>query len=105
MGPFRCQAGPHEIQPGIQSPDSRRLDEAVVFLPTSGLMPAGRPSIRARSSGDLVLIPRDTPHDFTVMGQQAARYLLINTRLATEVAPALPAPNIHVCASYDMTSI
>jgi quercetin dioxygenase-like cupin family protein len=35
--------------------------------------------IRARSSGDLVFMPRDTPHNFTAMEQQAARYLLINT--------------------------
>jgi hypothetical protein len=45
-------------------------------------------------------MPRDTPHNLTVTGQQAARCLLINTPgLATEVAQALPAPNIQVRAS------
>jgi mannose-6-phosphate isomerase-like protein (cupin superfamily) len=42
------------------------------------------------SAGDFVFIPRDTPHNFTVMGQTAARYLLINSPpgFAAEVARA-----------------
>jgi quercetin dioxygenase-like cupin family protein len=47
----------------------------------------------AAGAGDLVFIPRDTPHNFTVMGQTAARYLLINSPpgFADEVAQAPPA--------------
>jgi ethanolamine utilization protein EutQ (cupin superfamily) len=47
----------------------------------------------AAAAGDLVFIPRDTPHNFTVTGQTAARYLLINSppNFAAEVAEAPPA--------------
>jgi hypothetical protein len=46
----------------------------------------------AAGAGDLVFIPRDTPHNFTVMGQAAARYLLINgpSGFESEVAQAPP---------------
>jgi quercetin dioxygenase-like cupin family protein len=44
-------------------------------------------------AGDLVFIPRDTPHNFTVLGRSAARYLLINSPpgFESEVAEAPPA--------------
>lgn len=47
----------------------------------------------AAAAGDLVFIPRDTPHNFTVTGQVPARYLLINSPpgFAGEVAQAPPA--------------
>jgi quercetin dioxygenase-like cupin family protein len=47
----------------------------------------------AAGAGDLVFIPRDTPHNFTVMGQAAARYLLVNSPpgFEDEVAAAPPA--------------
>jgi quercetin dioxygenase-like cupin family protein len=47
----------------------------------------------AAGAGDLVFIPRDTPHNFTVTGQAAARYLLINSPpgFESEVAEAPPA--------------
>ncbi len=46
----------------------------------------------AAGEGDLVFIPRDTPHNFTVVGR-AARYLLINSPpgFEGEVAAAPPA--------------
>jgi len=50
----------------------------------------------AADAGDLVFVPRDTPHDFTVMGQAPARYLLINSPpgFAREVAQAPSAQDL-----------
>jgi mannose-6-phosphate isomerase-like protein (cupin superfamily) len=48
------------------------------------------------SAGDLVFIPPDTPHNFTVAGEVPARYLVINSPpgFAAEVAQAPPAQTL-----------
>jgi len=78
---------PPGFQPGVHSHNGE--DEAFYILDGELQGQCGDTSWAA-SAGDLVFIPRDTPHNFTVLGQQPARYLLINSPsgFASEVAAA-----------------
>lgn len=81
---------PPGFEPGMHS----HTDEDEAFYVLDGRLEGqcGGASWAA-AAGDLVFIPRDTPHNFTVKGQTAARYLLINSPpgFASEVAAAPPA--------------
>jgi quercetin dioxygenase-like cupin family protein len=81
---------PPGFEPGTHTHQGE--DEAFYVLDGTLQGQCGNDSWTA-STGDLVFIPRDTPHNFTVIGQAAARYLVINSPpgFASEVAQAPPA--------------
>jgi mannose-6-phosphate isomerase-like protein (cupin superfamily) len=83
--------------PGFQPGTHTHQDEDEAFYVLEGVLQGqcGTANWTA-SAGDLVFIPRDTPHNFTVMGQVPARYLLINSPpgFASEVAQAPPAQTL-----------
>jgi quercetin dioxygenase-like cupin family protein len=80
--------------PGFQPGTHTHAGEDEIFYLLAGRLEGqcGDASWTA-TAGDLVFVPRDTPHNFTVMGGQPARYLLINTPpgFEDEVAAAPPA--------------
>ena len=80
--------------PGFEPGTHTHADEDEAFYVLDGRLDGqcGDASWAA-VAGDVVFIPRDTPHNFTVMGQEPARYLLINSPpgFAGEVAQAPPA--------------
>jgi quercetin dioxygenase-like cupin family protein len=81
---------PAGFEPGTHCHD----DEDEVFYVLDGVLNGHCGDLEwTASPGDMVFIPRDTPHNFTVAGEAPAHYLLINTPpgFAREVAEAPPA--------------
>jgi mannose-6-phosphate isomerase-like protein (cupin superfamily) len=83
--------------PGFEPGTHTHHDEDEAFYVLEGTLDGrcGDASWTA-SAGDLVFVPRDTPHNFTVTGQEPARYLVINSppEFARQVAQAPPAQSL-----------